>query len=214
MSSQPWEEATIGGRPYQVQPLGSEAAFELDATLLGLFGESFAAALAHGLQDIMPALMLQIEERFSVCVTWEDVVEELQSIRQNGVKDLDNVEWIGRILHALARPMSELVSDVLPRATEKITPTTAKRLITVCVFGHARFQLPNSSSWIDIKNWADLDLALSHVPAGPARQTHKWALLFTCIRATWGPSGAADVTSPVERPSAADTSPTSTPQTG
>jgi hypothetical protein len=198
MSDQPWQPVTIGGRAYQLQPLGAEPAFELDATLLGVFGESFAAALAHGLEDIMPALMLQVEERFSVCVTWEDVVEELQTIRTSGVQDLDTVEWIGRILLALAKPMSELVSDVVPRATERITPAMAKRLVQVCVFGHAKYQLP-SGTWIDIRNWADLDNALAHVAAGPARQMHKWALLLGCIRATWGPSGAADATSPVER---------------
>lgn len=212
MSSQPWQDVTIGGRPYQLQPLGAEPAFELDATLLGVFGESAAAALAHGLEDIMPALMLQVEERFSVCITWEDVVEELQAIRTSGVQDLDTIEWIGRILLALAKPMGELVNDVLPRATEKITPAMAKRLVQVCVFGHAKFQL-QTGTWIDIKNWADLDLALSHVPAGPARQTHKWALLLGCIRATWGPSGAAGVTSPAERPNVED-NPASSPPPG
>ncbi len=201
--NQPWLDVTLAGRAYKIQPLGCEAAFELDSMLLSLLGDSAAAAIASGIEGILPALLKSATERFEVCVTVDDVRAELAQIMDNGLGDIDTLEWIGRILASVAPKVADLARDTLPRATEKLGPTTTKHLVKVCVFDSLQAQ-DAYGNWFAVRNFPDLDIVLDAIPQGTQRQVHKWMLLIACIRATWGPSGAADTTPRVERPGPGD----------
>lgn len=185
----PWTEIEIDGLAYQIQPLGAEQAFELDAHLLHLFGEGLAALLASGLDGLVPALLLSVAKRFESAQSMEELRVELDKLLELDLGSSEMREFFGRVLAATAPKIADLVRETIPTIANRITSSQAKALVQVCLFRHVKWK--HMGQWVELRDWRDLDAALRQVSAGHKRQRHKWALLIRAIQVTWGPSGAA-----------------------
>lgn len=208
----PWFDTVVDGVPYQIQPLGAEQAFDLDAHLLHLFGEGLAALLASGLDGLMPALLLSVAKRFEEAQTMEQLRIELDEVLDLDLGSPEMREFIGRVILDTAPKIADLVRETIPTIANRITASQAKALVQICLFRHVKFKDP-AGHWATMQSWQDLNVCLWQFPNGHKRQMHKWALLIRAIQVTWGPSGAAAPTNPVgERQEKAG--PTSAPPTG
>jgi hypothetical protein len=197
----PWVDVEIDGLEYQIQTLGCEEAFALDGDLLHLLGEGLAASLGAGLEGILPALLQQVQDRFASAQTMEAVQTEIQRILDLQVGDIEVREYIGRLVMALAPRVADLVRETIPTVASRINGAQARDLVRLVVLGHLKARTPDGLQWYTVTRWPDLDAVLARVERGPRRQMHKWKLLIRAIQVTWGPSGAADPTTPGdERP--------------
>ena len=191
----PWVDVDVGGREYKIRSLGCEHAFELDAWLIQILGESGAVAIASGLEGVLPTLIVSVMEKFDGLETIEDVKAEIAEMMDGRFGDIEIVEYIGRIIGAVAPKIADLIREVLPTALSKIDARTVKDLVRLCLFNS--FQAKSATGvWFTISSWDHMDHVLNQIPVGPQRQVHKWALLLRAIQCTWGPSGPADPTHP------------------
>lgn len=191
----PWVPVEIGGRSYKIRTLGCEHAFELDGWLLRILGEPAAAAIASGLEGILPALVLSVVEKFDGLETMEEVKEELAELLDGNIGNIEVVEYIGRILMAVAPKAADLIREVLPGAMANLDARVVKDLVRLCLFDSLQAQDPNGV-WFIVSRFEHLDHVLNQIPMGPKRQIHKWLLLLRAIQVTWGPFGPADPTHP------------------
>jgi hypothetical protein len=201
----PWVPVEIAGRPYQIRSYGSEHAFEVDAWLLHVLGDSAAAMIASGLEGVLPAMIVSVAEEFDGLETIDEVKAEIAAIMDGQLRDKDVLEFIGRICGAVAPKVSDLIREVLPTAFAKLDGRVVKDMVRLCLFDCLMAQDPNGQ-WYTVSSWQHLDMALAQLPRGPKRQAHKWLLLLRAIQVTWGPSGPADPTHPGDE-RAADTGP-------
>lgn len=190
----PWTETVIDGIEYQIQPLGAEQAFELDAHLLHLLGEGMAALLASGLDGLIPSLLMSIAKRFEQAQSMEELRVGLDEVMDLDLGSPEMREFIGRVIGDTAPKVADLVRETIPTVANRVTASQAKMLVQVCLFRHVRFK--HLGQWSEMRDWRDLDAALRMVAAGHKRQMHKWALLIRAIQVTWGPSGAVAPTHP------------------
>lgn len=190
----PWTEAVIDGLEYQIQPLGAEQAFELDAHLLHLLGEGLAALIASGLDGLVPALLMSVAKRFEQAQSMEELRVGLDEVLDLDMGSPEMREFIGRVIADTAPKVADLVRETIPTVANRVTASQAKMLVQVCLFRHVRFK--HMGQWSEMRDWRDLDAALRNIEAGHKRQRHKWALLIRAIHVTWGPSGAVAPTHP------------------
>jgi hypothetical protein len=192
----PWTDVTIQGVPYQIQCLGAEQAFELDAHLLHLVGEGLAASIASGLEGVLPALLLSVAKEFEVAESMEELRQRLDDLMELDLGSPQIREGIMVLINSVSPKVGDLIRETIPTVANRVSAAQVKLLVQICLFRHVRFRDP-TGQWCLMTSWTEFDHVLRSVPAGPKRQMHKWALLIRAIQVTWGPSGAAAPTHPV-----------------
>lgn len=201
----PWVPVEIGGREYKIRSAGSEHAFEIDAWLLSILGDSAAALIASGIEGVLPALIMSAAERFDGLDSLDEVKAELADLMDGRIGDIEVVEYIGRICGAVAPRVADLIREVLPTAFAKLDGRVVKDMVRLCLFDSLRATDANGVEFT-VSSFQTLDMVLAQIPRGPKRQAHKWLLLMRAIQVTWGPSGPADPTHPGDE-RATDTGP-------
>jgi hypothetical protein len=188
----PWGDVEVDGRLYKMRSLGCEDAFGLDAWLLQILGEAAAAAIASGLEGILPALILSAVEKFDGLETMAEVRAEVAEMLEGNIGNIETVEYIGRMAMAVAPKVADLVREVLPTALAKVDARVVKDMVRLTMFGGTLQAQDPNGVWFPVDSFNTLDHALNQIPNGPRRQMHKWRLLHRAIQCTWGPFGPAD----------------------